>query len=98
MDQSVKPPGKLEVATSYLLERSLISPEANKLYFDSCLHSTVSALQNKYGLEFEKTTEPSKVFPKAKPFTRYKLSERSKPDALKLVQFWQKKRGFIRAI
>lgn len=40
-----------------LLQQSLNTFEANSLYKDSCLHTTISDLKRRYGFEFNKKSE-----------------------------------------
>lgn len=74
---------KLIVALSHFLERSMISPEANELYGDTALHSTVSTLWNTYGLVFIREYE---IYgPHKARFVRYTLANASREQARKLL-------------
>lgn len=53
----VKCPPKYIVTLTHLINQSLNTFEANAIYGDTCLHSTISDLKNKMGFRIDKKTE-----------------------------------------
>ncbi len=77
------------VALKYLMLRSMIQPEAHKLYGESCLHSTISTLWNEHGIAFKRIPETYGQFDAR--FTRYTLIEESRERAAKLISSYSLK-------
>ncbi len=77
------------VSLKVLEFRSLIEPEALKLYGDTCLHSTISTLWNTHNIGFDRTSEKYGVH--GVNFTRYTLQESSRERALQLIAHYEGK-------
>jgi hypothetical protein len=75
------------VSLKILEVRSLIEPEALKLYGDTCLHSTVSTLWNTHNIGFDRVSEKYGVHKVS--FTRYTLQENSKERAAQLIAHYE---------
>lgn len=88
---SYKKQTKLIVALKLLLTRSLIQPEAHKIYGETCLHSTISTLSNKHGIAFSRKSEKYGLYDSR--FTRYTLQEDSRNKALELVALYERKKA-----
>lgn len=90
----IKPPTKNEVALSHLLDQSLNTFEANRLYGDTCLHSTISLFENSYGFSFRRSPEriANRVGTKV-TVTRYRLMTDHEQKAKNLVRQLREKRG-----
>lgn len=77
-------PSKILRALLLLVDRSLIQPEAYSLYRETCLHSTISTLANKYNLVF--TRKPELYGEYKTRFIRYQLEHDSRDAAIKLLE------------
>jgi hypothetical protein len=94
IEHSTKPPTKKETVLSHFLQGSMNSIDANNLYGDSCLHTSVSGLVRDHGIRFIRTRE--KVKNRAGSFslfTRYRLHPDDVVKALEVVQRQRKARG-----
>jgi len=92
-----KPPSKQETSLSYFLARSMNSMEANSLYGDTCLHTTVSDLKRCYGLRFERAREKIKNrMGVLVNFTRYQLFTEDSTRAHIVVRILKERRGALR--
>ncbi|WP_086480763.1 hypothetical protein [Oceanospirillum sanctuarii] len=82
---SRKPPKKI-IALRYLMTRSMIQLEALNLYGECCLHSTISELCHRHGLEFDRKSHPHQHRHGGTAyFTRYTLKESSRSAAQALL-------------
>jgi len=93
-----RPPYKIELCIAELLERGdagLVELEALQAYGETCLHSSISTLANKYKLEFKRvshkhnTKRNSTVY-----FIRYSLlNEQQRGGAKALLSQYRSKRN-----
>ncbi|WP_218312344.1 hypothetical protein [Alteromonas antoniana] len=93
-----KPPHKVEVALYSILKRGplgIAQPEAQSLYYESALHSTISDLKNNRGIDFISEPDPSTVhYFYQKPFNRYWLAtDKDREKALRLLNAYRTNRG-----
>lgn len=93
-----KPPHKVEVALYSILKRGplgISQPEAQSLYHESSLHSTISYLKNNRGIDFISEPDPSTVhYFYQKPFNRYWLAtDKDREKALRLLNAYRANRG-----
>lgn len=91
-----RPPFKLEETLLCFFKfgtAGLIQPEAYNEYRESCLHTSVSKLQNEYGIHiFRKPDEPYSKY--RRPFTRYWLADNEQArKAVNLLNHCRAKRG-----
>lgn len=72
-------------------------PEAFAIYGESCLHSTISTLQNDHGILFNRRPDKSTIkHYRQKPFYRYWLADCHQSEkALTLLNHYRRKRGAI---
>jgi len=95
---SAKPPFKMEVALMLFIqhgEQGMNTLEANQLYGDTALHSTVSDATNKHGINFKHQPEgiQNRVGTISR-FTRYSLlSDDDVLRAKKLINNYRARRG-----
>lgn len=95
---AIKPPIKMELCITLLIQRGesgLTQPEAYSVYEESCLHTSISTLQNKHGLIIARSPDKSTaVHYRQKPFYRYWLAdEYQSQKALVLLNHYRTKRG-----
>ncbi|MDU0113281.1 hypothetical protein RT723_09795 [Psychrosphaera aquimarina] len=95
-----RPPFKLELCLEELIKRGdagMFELEALSAYGETCLHTTISALFNKHGLNFSRTPESHHHKRGGETrFTRYSLSGgESFTKAKALLKHYQVKRGVI---
>ena len=94
----IRPPEKSEVAIECFLMQSMNTLEANKLYFDTCLHTTVSSLE-KCGLQFSRFSEKRiNRQGRTTKYTRYSLLSSSRQRAIEIVREKQERRGLTAAL
>ncbi len=78
---------KFIISLSHLMTRSLNELEALSLYGETCLHSTISTLKNKYGIDFCRVRESHQHRRGGKTsFMRYTLQKRYKEKAANLLK------------
>lgn len=94
------PPLKIELVLELALKvglRGFTQPEAYSIYHESCLHSSISVLQNRHGIAFNRCLDPStRVHYRQSAFARYWLADteaRLKAEAL--LHKYRIKRGLI---
>ncbi len=89
----IAPPKKSEVVVeTFLTHQNLNTFQANKLYGDTCLHSAISTLEKKHGIEFQHV--PERVINRiGKPVRvmRYRLVDIKKAQQLHTT--FQRQRG-----
>ena len=84
--RKIKRNTKLYRVLSALLERSYNRFESERLLHDHALHSTVSTIQNKYGIRVDRKSETIPGFEGAPTrVSRYWISSSQHPIALKLL-------------
>lgn len=93
-----RPPFKLEITLLCFLQvgkAGLNQPEANRLYGESCLHTSVSSLQNIHGICLFRQSEPWQHRHGGKThFTRYMLMDGiAEVKAIALLNKLRLKRG-----
>jgi len=93
-----RPPYKLEISLLLFLrlgKEGMNQPEANRAYGETCLHTTVSTLQNDYGIGLFRRSEPWKHrYGGSTHFTRYWLADgKAEPLAISLLNKLRQKRG-----
>ena len=99
-DTPKHPPLKIELVLEYALKvgfKGFTQPEAYANYHESCLHSSISELQNRHGIAFARRIDPStrKHF-RQSAFARYWLADvDAKLKAEALLQKYRIKRGVI---
>ncbi|WP_032095045.1 MULTISPECIES: hypothetical protein [unclassified Alteromonas] len=73
----------------------ITQPEAYSVYRESCLHSTISALQNQHDIKImRRSDKQSIVHKRQKPFSRYWLPDIVQANrALTLLNFYRKQRN-----
>jgi hypothetical protein len=93
-----RPPFKIEISLQFFIERKqqgMITLEANALYGDTALHSTVSDATNKHGVKFKH--QPESIRNRSggiSRFTRYSLlTDDDILRAQKLVNRYRDHRG-----
>tara|TARA_R110001583_G_scaffold126232_1_gene277818 strand:+ start:1141 stop:1536 length:396 start_codon:yes stop_codon:yes gene_type:complete len=91
-----RPPFKLEETLLCFFKfgtAGVIQPQAHNEYRESCLHTTVSELQNKHGIHiFRKPDEPYSKY--RRPFTRYWFADNEQArKAVNLINYFRAKRG-----
>ena len=84
-----KVPTKKKRVLIALTERSFNRFEAEQLLSDHCLHSTVSTLQNRHGIEIQRKFETVPGF-RAIPtrVCRYWVTPENIEKALKIAKLW----------
>ena len=95
---AIKPAHKIEVALYTILKQGPLGinqPEAQSMYYESALHSTISALKNKRDLNFISEPDQSSVhYFYQKPFHRYWLAtDKDRVKALRLLNTYRVNRG-----
>jgi hypothetical protein len=82
-----RPPFKQESALLFFLTcgaGGVIQPEATLCYRETCLHTTVSSLQNRHGIQFMRKYDPAAKY--RRPFMRYWIAdEKSIRNAFNLL-------------
>ena len=99
----IRPPFKIEFCIEELLyrgQKGMIELEALQAYGETCLHTTISTLANKYGLIIHRMSEPhNHRRGGVTHFTRYILvDDLSIRKANSLLTYYQKRRGAWRAV
>ena len=70
---------------------SLNQLEAWSAYYETCLHSTISALTHEHGLVFKRTPEIHERWDGSKTwFMRYQLAPESKARALQMISYYSR--------
>lgn len=86
----------------FVLEMALYSgsegftqPDAYKNYYESCLHTSISNLQQKHDIMFSRMPDKSTVrYQGQKPFYRYWLADQNQAKkALNLLNYYRAKRN-----
>lgn len=93
-----RPPYKIELCIIELLERGeagLIELEALQAYGETCLHSTISTLSNKFNLELKRGSHQHNSKRKVVVnFTRYSLADEQQIiNAKTILSQYRTKRG-----
>jgi hypothetical protein len=84
-----KPPSKIKRDILGLCERSYNRFEAERLLHDHCLHTTVSTIQNKHGIQVQRKWETVPGFMGIKTrVCRYWIAPENVEQALKAAKFW----------
>ena len=91
-------PIKMELVIETLLRAGrygVTQPEAYPIYRESCLNSSISALQNNHCINISRQSDiTSKVHRKQKPFTRYWLPDEAQANkALNLLNYYRRQRN-----
>lgn len=93
----IKPASKIETALSLILlkgREGLTQPEAQKAYYDSCLHSTVSAIQTTHGIQVMREPSSKTNHYGGKPFNRYWIAPgKDRERAQMIIERMASKRG-----
>jgi len=93
----VKPQTKMEKAISYFIERGnegMTHRDADRLYYDSCLNTTVSLIQSMYGIQVMRKPSSKTNAYGGKPFHKYWIAPgKERQRAIKIVQQMAEKRG-----
>lgn len=85
-----KTPSKKKRVLMALCERSYNRFEAERQLHDHCLHTTVSTLQNKHGIEVDLELESVPGYLGIDTWVcRYWIAPENIDNALKLVKFWR---------
>lgn len=95
-----RPPFKMEETIKTFIEcgdLGMNQLEANKRYGETCLHTSISTLDNSYGIRFKR--QPENIKNRAgtlSRFTRYSfLTESDERRAKNLVNSFRKRRGLL---
>ncbi len=95
---SIQPPIKKELFIETLLRsgnRGITQPEAYLTYHESCLHTSVSTLQNLNGIAVLRRSDKSTiVHRRQRAFNRYWLADHNQAEkALRLLNHYRKQRN-----
>lgn len=95
---AIKPPIKKELCLTLLIQRGqrgLTQPEAYSAYHESCLHTSISSLQQQHGLQIARLPDKATVVHYGqKAFNRYWLADENQVEkATNLLNYYRTKRG-----
>ena len=95
---AIKPPIKKELCLTLLIQRGqqgITQPEAYTAYHESCLHTSISTLQQQHGLQINRVPDKETIVHyRQKAFSRYWLADNNQIEkATNLLNHYRTKRG-----